>query len=109
MDMYDLPQVNQLEKIAMSQNRILSIIRELVAEKAKKTTPPTSKIAKPKEEDPGYKITHVNGEPHIMVKTKKGYALQKVDLKGKTKDPYSKYLPPGEDLLKLFNIDIVDK
>jgi hypothetical protein len=90
------------------QSRILSIIRELV-EKAEKTTPPTSKIAKPKEEDPGYKVTVINGEPHMMVKGKRGYALQKVDLKGKTKDPYSKYLPPGEDLSKLFNIDVVDK
>ena len=79
--------------------RVINIIRDLVElQKAK--------IKHPKEEDPGVKIVHVGGVPHSMIKTKTGYSLVKQD---DTRKAHSKYLPPGTDLSKMFNIDIVDK
>jgi hypothetical protein len=81
--------------------RILNIIRNLVEDKSLSSK---VKVAKPKEEDPSHKIIHVKGEPHLMVKGKRGYTFQKLDRKA-----HSKYLPLDTDLSKLFGIDIVDK
>jgi hypothetical protein len=81
------------------QDRIRNIIQELI--KAKATTPTLPKVAKPKEEDPSHKVTMINGEPHVLVKGKRGYTLQKQGSK-----VHSKYLPPDTNLSKLFDIDI---